>query len=101
MSWSVSYVGTPAETKEFLAPQFASAKEATKANLYECTQVELAETMVNNQLDFMIQNSPDTKVYATASGSAAIAPEGASWKTYTQLSITFNEVYQVTASVAP
>ena len=92
MSWSVSYMGTPTEVKTNLASQFNMAKLNTIHIPHENEGVVLFEAAVNNQLDFLIKHRPDMNVQASASGAAGIAPEGASWKSYTQTSMLVNEV---------
>jgi hypothetical protein len=91
MSWSVSYTGTPKEAKEALTSQFASATVATASMPHESEGVGLAEAVINNQLNFLIEHRPDMKVQVTASGSAGIAPEGATWTSYSQTSLSVTE----------
>jgi hypothetical protein len=91
MSWSVGYTGTPKEAREALAGQFASAKDSTKNIPHEFDGVGLSEAVINNQLDFLIEHRPDMKVQVTASGSAGVAPEGATWSSYSQTALSVTE----------
>jgi hypothetical protein len=91
MSWSVSYTGTPKDAKAALASQFASAQQSTANMPHESEGVGLAEAVINNQLNFLIEHRPDMKVQVTASGSAGVAPEGATWSSYSQTALSVTE----------
>jgi hypothetical protein len=87
----VSYLGTPAAAKAALVPQFASSKEVTQHIPHESAGVGLSEAVINNQLDFLIEHRPEIKVAVQAGGSAGVAPADASWKSYSQTSLSIDE----------
>lgn len=70
MSWSVGAVGKAAAVKAALVPQFASAKESTKAIPHEQRSVGLVEQLVNDQLDFLAAMEVPQAVEVSAAGSA-------------------------------
>jgi hypothetical protein len=71
MSWSLSGVGKPAALKARLQPQFEQAKKNVAHIEHEAKTVELAEQLVNGELDFLAQQNA-AAVTVSASGSASI-----------------------------
>jgi hypothetical protein len=71
MSWSLSGAGKPAALKAKLQPQFEQAKKNVAHVEHEVKAVELAEQLVNGELDFLAAHATPTAVTVTAGGSAS------------------------------
>jgi hypothetical protein len=71
MSWSLSGVGKPAALKAKLQPQFEQAKKNVAHVEHEVKAVELAEQLVNGELDFLAEQAAPTPVTVSAGGSAS------------------------------
>jgi hypothetical protein len=71
MSWSLGAAGKPAAVKVKLQQQFEQAKKNVAHIAHEVKTVELAEQLVNSELDFLAESTPPGVVTVSASGSAS------------------------------
>jgi hypothetical protein len=93
MSWSVEAVGKPAAVKSALASQFEAAKKSTANISHEQEAVVEIESVVNGQLDFLAAHNGASAVTVKASGSASLAPPGASWPSTTQVALEVSPIH--------
>lgn len=91
MSWSLSGAGKPAALKAKLESQFAQAKKNVAHVEHEVKAVELAEQIVNGELDFLADQATPTAVTVTAGGSVSNGSE--TYPRSSQINVSVQPIY--------
>jgi hypothetical protein len=91
MSWSVDAVGTPEAVRAKLVEKFTQAKRNVHSNVHEAKTVELAEQLVNAELDYCHEQGCAA---VTVSAGGSCSAKSGTWAGQSQLSIKVSPIFE-------